>query len=113
MVLRNNCAHDPRCETVYYTVQHKVNGSVGRCAFYGDKLDKDSTKTVKTLLQKEYKVLPSCGKPVCLSMNPKSNFQLGWTVKEKQTRKRKATNGSNPESKKAKQTGKKRKRKKS
>ena len=73
-------------EFAHYTVQHSVKGSVGRCAFCGDKLNKSATKTVKTLLEKECKVLPSCGKPVCLSMNPKANFQNGWTVKAKQSR---------------------------
>ena len=29
-------------------------------------------------------------------MNPKANFQNGWTVKAKQTRKRKATTGEKP-----------------
>ena len=71
-----------------------------RCAFCGDKLDKSATKTVKTLLEKECKVLPSCEKSICLSMNPKVNFQNGWTVKAKQTRKRKPTAGEKPQSKK-------------
>ena len=35
-------------------------------------------------------------------MNPKANFQNGWTVKEKQSRKRKRTAGTKP--KKAKKT---------
>ena len=73
-------------EFVHYTAQHSVKGTVGRC---GDKLNKSATKTVKTLLEKECKVSPSCGKSVCLSMNPKANFQNCWTVKAKQTRKRK------------------------
>ena len=94
-------------EFAYYTVQHKVNGTVGRCAFCADKLDKATTKTVKTLLDKECKVVPSCGKEVCLSMNPKANFQNGWTVKMKQTRKRKQTTAPKDKGKKAKNTGKK------
>ena len=61
-------------EFAYYTVQHSVKGTVGRCAFCGDKLNKSATKTVKTLLEKECKVSPSCGKSVCLSMNSKANF---------------------------------------
>ena len=97
---RLNCGSP--IEFAYYTVQHKVKQNVGRCAFCGDKLDKATTKTVKTLLEKECKVLPSCGKTVCLSMNPKANFQNGWTVKEKQSRKRKRTAGTKP--KKAKKT---------
>ena len=60
-------------EFAYYTVQHAVKGTVGR-AFYGDKLKTSDTKTFKTLLEKECKVLPSCGKSVCLSMNTKANF---------------------------------------
>ena len=63
-----------------------------------------ATETVKTLLEKECKVFPSCGKPVCLSMNPKANFQNGWTVKAKQSRKRKQTTGAKAKAKKAKQT---------
>ena len=69
------------------------------------------TKTVKTLLEKECKVSPSCGKSVCLSMNPKANFQNGWTVKPKQTRKRKATTGEKPKGKKANKTGSKKNKK--
>ena len=57
-------------EFAHYTVQHSVKGTVGRCAFCGDKLNKSATKTVKTLLEKECKVSPSCGKSVCLNMNP-------------------------------------------
>ena len=57
-------------EFAHYTVRHSVKGTVGRCAFCGDKLNKSATKTVKTLLEKECKVSPSCGKSVCLSMNP-------------------------------------------
>ena len=76
-------------EFSYYTIQHTVKSTVGRCAFCGDKLNKLDTKTVKTLLDKECKVFPSCGKEVCLSMNPKANFSNGWTVKMKQMRKRK------------------------
>ena len=76
---------------------------VGRCAFSGDKLNKSATKTVKTPLERECKVSPSCGKSVCLSMNPKANFQNGWTVKAKQSRKRKQTTGSKAKAKKAKQ----------
>ena len=56
-------------EFAHYTVQHSVKGTVGRCAFCGDKLKKSAIKTVKTLLEKECKVSPSCGKSVCLSMN--------------------------------------------
>ena len=86
-------------EFAHYTVQHSVKGTVGRCAFCGDKLNKSATKPVKTLLEKECKVSPSCGKSVCLSMNPKANFQNGWTVKAKQTRKRKPTTGETPKQK--------------
>ena len=99
---RLNCGSP--IEFAYYTVQHKVKQNVGRCAFCGDKLDKAITKTVKTLLQKECKMLPSCGKTVCLSMNPKENFQNGWTVKDKQSRKQKRTAGTKPKPKKAKKT---------
>ena len=93
-------------EFSYYTVQHKVKGTVGRCAFCGDKLNKADTRTVKTLLDKECKISPSCGKSLCLSMNPKANFQNGWTVKAKQSRKRKQTTGAKPKPKKAKKNGK-------
>ena len=101
-----------RIEFAHYTVQHSVKGTVGRCAFCGDKLNKSATKTVKTLLEKECKVSPSCGKSVCLSMNPKANFQNSQTVKAKQTRIRKPTTGENPKAKKAKKTGSKKNRKK-
>ena len=53
--------------------------------------------------EKECNVLLSCGKSVCLSMNPKANFQNGWTVKAKQTRKRKATTGETPREKRPRQ----------
>ena len=102
-------------EFTYYTLQHQAKAAVGRCAFCGDKLDRSSTKTVKTLLDKECKVLPSCGKRACLSMNPKANFQNGWTLKTKQTRKRKQTTGANgkaKKSKKANNTGSKKKKRK-
>ena len=101
---RLNCGSP--IEFAYYTKQYPVNGTVGRCAFCGDKLDKSATKTVKTLLEKECKVLPSCGKPVCLSMNPKANFQNGWTVKAKQTRKRKQTTGAKTKKRRRKQEAK-------
>ena len=107
---RLNCGSP--IEFAHYTKQHSVKGTVGRCAFCGDKLDKSATKTVKTLLEKECKVLPSCGKPVCLSMNPKANFQNGWTVKAKQSRKRKQTTGSKAKAKKAKQAESKKSHKK-
>ena len=45
-------------------------------------------------------------------MNPKANFQNGWTVKAKQTRKRKQTTGAKTKAKKAKKTGSKKSRKK-
>ena len=61
--------------------------------------------SVKTLLDKECKVLPSCGKEVCLSMNPKANFQNGWNVKMKQTRKRKQPTSPKAQGKKVKKTG--------
>ena len=101
---RLNCASP--IEFTYYTVQHQAKATVGRCAFCGDKLDRSSTKTVKTLLDKECKVLPSCGKPACLSMNPKANFQNGWTLKTKQTRKRKQNTGEKGKAKKSKKANK-------
>ena len=93
-------------EFAYYTVQHNVQGTVGRCAFCDDKLNKTDTKTVKTLLEKECKVSPSCGTSVCLSMNPKANFQNGWTVKAKESLKRKQTTGAKSKAKKPKKSGK-------
>ena len=45
-------------------------------------------------------------------MNPKANFQNGWTVKAKQTRKRKQKTGGKDKAKKAKKTGSKESRKK-
>ena len=110
---RLNCASP--IEFTYYTVQHKAKAAVGRCAFCGDKLDRSSTKTVKTLLDEECKVLPSCGKRACLSMNPKANFQNGWTMKTKQTRKRKQNTGAKAKAKKPKKannTGSKKKKRK-
>ena len=94
-------------------MQHNVQGTVGRCAFCGDKLNKTDTKTVKTLLEKECKVLPSCGKSVCfLSMNPKANFQKGWTDKAKQSRKRKQTTGAKFKAKSQRKAGRKKSHKK-
>ena len=103
---RLNCTSP--IEFTYYTVQHQAKASVGRCAFCGGKFDRSSTKTVKTLLDKECKVLPSCGKPACLSMNPKANFQNGWTLKAKQTRKRKQNTGAKAKPKKPKKAKRKR-----
>ena len=51
----------------------------------------------------------------CLSMNPKANFQNGWTLKAKQTRKRKQNTGAKAKPKKpkkAKNTGSKKKKRK-
>ena len=45
-------------------------------------------------------------------MNPKANFQNGWTVKAKQSRKRKQTRKAKPKPKKAKKTGGKKSNKK-
>ena len=42
----------------------------------------------------------------------KADFQNGWTVKAKQTRKRKPTTGENPKAKKTKKTGSKKKNRK-
>ncbi len=94
-------------ETTYYTVQHNVKAIVGKCAFCSDKLDAKSTKIVKNLLDQNHKVLPSCGKPECLSMNPKANFNNGWTIKEKRSRKRKQTTESEQVAKKKTGSGKK------
>ena len=45
-------------------------------------------------------------------MTPKANFQNGWTVKGKQSRKRKQTTKAKPKPKKAKKTGGKKSNKK-
>jgi len=39
------------------------------------------------------RVVPSCESIACLTLNPKANYGNGWTVKAKQTRKRRAEGG--------------------
>ena len=94
---RLNCGSP--IEFAYYTKQYAVKGTVGRCAFCGDKLDKSATKTVKTLLEKECKVLPSCGKPVCLSMNY-GKFSKWMDCQGKTNAETKANDGSKNQTKK-------------
>ena len=84
-------------------VQHTVKGTVGR-AFCGDKLKTSDTNTFKTLLEKECKVLPSCGKSVCLSMNTKANFQKRLDCESKANAETKTNDGSKIQSKKGQES---------
>ena len=59
------------------------------CAFCGSTLSASDASKLKKLLAEGHKVLPNCGAIDCLGMNPKANHLNGWTLTEKQTRKRK------------------------
>ena len=59
------------------------------CAFCGTTLSASDASKLKKLLAEGHTVFPSCGAIDCLGMNPKANHLNGWTLTEKQTRKRK------------------------
>ena len=61
------------------------------CAFCAIPLKASSISELENLIKNpKMRVIPSCESGSCLSLNPKANYKNGWTVKEKQTRKRRA-----------------------
>ena len=76
----------------YYQSVYKMGSTeqqLDLCAFCGTTLSASDASKLKKLLAEGHKVLPSCGAKDCLGMNPKANHLNGWTLTEKQTRKRK------------------------
>ena len=79
-------------EYQYYQSVYKMESTeqqLDLCAFCGSTLSASDASKLKKLLAEGHKVLPSCGAIDCLGMNPKANHLNGWTLTEKQTRKRK------------------------
>ena len=79
-------------EYQYYQSVYKMGSTeqhLDLCAFCGTTLSASDASKLKKLLADGHKVLPSCGAKDCLGMNPKANHLNGWTLTEKQTRKRK------------------------
>ena len=84
------------------------------CAFCTTELTSSDAKELKTLIQNEWKVQPSCGQPVCLSLNPKANYNNGWTANEKTSRKRRQSAANQqPAAKRRKKSSKPKRHKKS
>ena len=78
-------------EYQYYQSVYKMGSTeqqLDLCAFCGTTLSASDASKLKKLLAEGHKVLPSCGAKDCLGMNPKANHLNGWTLTEKQTRKR-------------------------
>ena len=95
---RKSCS-DP-VEKVYYQYAIKegcTKTPLGICAFCAAQLSTSQIQKLKTLINQGDKVLPNCGKQACLKMNPKSNYDNGWTVQKKQVRKRKAAQDARKE----------------
>ena len=87
--------------SIYYHVHdtvRNVNKTFGICAFCGCELKNAEIELLQSLIKDGSKVSPCCGKAHCLRLNPKANFKDGWTVKNNQERKRKAS-GASPNSK--------------
>ena len=64
------------------------------CAFCATPLNTSGAKTLHNLIKDpKMRVVPSCESRACLTLNPKANYGNGWTVKAKQTRKRRAEGG--------------------
>ena len=80
----------------------KFSGKNEICAFCTSELTSSDAKELKTLIQNEWKVQPSCGKSACLSLNPKANYKNGWTANEKLSRKRKKPSKPKPKPSKPK-----------
>ena len=73
------------------------NGQVKmKYAFCTTGLTSSDATELKTLIQNEWEVQPSCGKSACLSLNPKANYKNGWTANEKSLRKRKKPSKPKP-----------------
>ena len=57
--------------------ERKIFGKNEICAFCTAELTLSDAKELKTLIQNEWKVQPSCGQPACLSLNPKADYNNG------------------------------------
>ena len=82
-----------------YTTSMRIKSSktpVAICAFCAGQLCTTQIQKLKTLLNQGDKVLPNCGKQACLKLNPKANYDNGWTVTKKQVRKRRAPDPNSP-----------------
>ncbi len=88
---RLSCA-DP-IEPRFYS---KFEAQNGICAFCTTELKEEDTQELKTLIEKEWKVQPSCAQTECLSLNPKANYKQVWTAHAKQDRKRKQAGAPAP-----------------
>ena len=103
-------------EYQYYQSVYKMGSTeqqLDLCAFCGTTLSASDASKLKKLLAEGHKVLPSCGAKDCLGMNPKANHLNGWTLTEKQTRKRKRKDQPPKKPKKPKPAVKKSAKKKS
>ena len=88
-------------EKAFYSSE-QFSGKNEICAFCTTELTSSDAKELKTLIQNEWKVQPSCGKSACLSLNPKANYKNGWTANEKSSRKRKKPSKPKPKPSKPK-----------
>ena len=96
-LLFRNCADDSSLTLCFCTTE----------------LTSSDAKELKTLIQNEWKVQPSCGQPACLSLNPKANYNNGWTANEKTSRKRRQSAANQQPAKRRKKPSKPKRRKKS
>ena len=89
---RLTCNH--RVEWQYYHAHKTIgneNNPIGICSFCACELQTSETEELKEHIKDLSRVSPSCGKTHCLRLNPKANFKDGWTVKKKQSHKRKVS----------------------
>ena len=99
-------------EKAFYS-SDQFSGKNEICAFCTTELTSSDAKELKTLIQNEWKVQPSCGQPACLSLNPKANYNNGWTANEKTSRKRRQSAANQQPAKRRKKPSKPKRRKKS
>ena len=99
----------------YYQSVYKMGSTeqLDLCAFCGTTVSASDSSKLKKLLAEGHKVLPSWVTKDCLGMNPKANQLNGWTLTEKQTRKRKRMDQPPKKPKKQKPAVKKSAKKKS
>ena len=98
-------------EKAFYS-SDQFSGKNEMCAFCTTELTSSDSKGSKIWIQNEWKVQPSCGQPACLSLNPKANYNNGWTANEKTSRKRRQSAASQqPAAKRRKKPSKPKRRK--
>ena len=97
----------PQLDACWFSGKNEI------CAFCTTELTSSDAKELKTLIQNEWKVQPSCGQPACLSLNPKANYNNGWTANEKTSRKRRQSAANQQPAKRRKKPSKPKRRKKS